>query len=405
MAKDSLSIFDDDEPRPRRLAEAGESEAARQPLPPEGASDAAPTRAAGLASPEGPADQPPAEPSAPARKRRGVLFFALLILGLVFAGVVGMAAYYAAQLQRSVSQMERRTDVLPAGPRPPSVTPAPTTTLAPLNIVIIGTDSRGKGDQGRSDSLMVLHISGDRKNAYFISFPRDLWVDIPGRGKAKINAAYSWGGTALSVQTLEQITGTRMDHVASTNFDHFIQLVDVVGGVTVNNKVATSMKSESGKIYTYPVGEITLTGEGALLYCRERYDLPNGDFDRAGRQRDVLKAIVQKAASPEVLANPLKVAELVSTVGKHVTVDSGLTNEKLLEVASQMKLTGADSLKSLQAPLIGQSTSTDGQWIAVADPAALQTLGAAMRDDTMAKYYEPHKYDHAKPLPPVPSPK
>ncbi len=398
MAKESLSIFDDDDdaPRPRRafLPDDPAEEAVETPEP------EVPAAATPVATPEG----EPAEPPAKRRKRRGVLFFAVLLLGLVFAGVVGVAGFYASQLQRSMSQIERQT-VLPVGTRPPSVTAAPEAAYAPMNIVIIGTDSRGKGDQGRSDSLMVLHISGDRKNAYFISFPRDMWVDVPGRGKAKINAAYSWGGVPLTVQTLEQITGTRMDHVAWTNFDNFIKLVDVVGGVTINNRVATSMKSESGKIYTYPVGQITLTGEGALLYCRERYDLPNGDFDRAGRQRDVLKAIVQKAASPEVLANPVKVAELIGTVGAYVSVDAAMSNAVILDTARQMKLTGGDSIKSLQAPLVGQSTSTDGQWIAVYDPAAIATLGTAMRDDTMATYYEGHKLDYAKPLPPVPSPK
>jgi len=426
MVKQSLSIFDDDEePRPRPAtdpaddvsgdpaADASASVGGRYADTGEAADTAgAPASGvAGAASGAGtrgdpPADPPQSEATKPVKKRRGVLFFALLLLALVFAGAVGVAGFYATQVTRSVNQIQRQPDVMPtAVSRPPSATAAPEARLAPLNIVIMGTDSRGPNDRGRSDSLMVLHISGDRKNAYFISFPRDMWVDIPGRGKAKINAAYAWGGPALSVQTLEQITGTRMDHVALTNFDNFIKLVDVVGGVTVNNKVASSMKSESGKIYQYPVGEITLSGEAALLYCRERFDLPNGDFDRAGRQRDVLKAILVKAASPEVMANPAKVTELIGAIGKYVTVDSGMTTQLMLEYAGQMKLSGGDSIKSLQAPLVGQSTSTDGQWIAVYDPAAVATLGQAMREDTIGTYYEGHRLDYAKPLPPVPSPK
>ena len=112
-----------------------------------------------------------------------------------------------------------------------------------------------------------------------------------------------------------------------------------------------------------------------------------------------------KAASPEVLSNPVKVAELISAVGKYVTVDSGMSNTVLLDYAAQMKLSGGESLKSLQAPLVGASTSTDGQWIAVYDPAAVAALGQALRDDTMATYYVSHRLDHAKPLPNVPSPK
>ena len=415
MTKEPLSFFDDQPPRPRRAADPdGPAEAVTgDPAPGTGAKHAAdaPTEATPLwvaGAPAGVTGEPGADATPPPERpsgRRVVLLVALLLLGLVFAGVVGVAGYYATQLQRSMSQIQRQPDAMPTDSRPPSATPAPQAPNPPLNIVLMGTDSRGPGDRGRSDSLMVLHISGDRKNAYFVSFPRDMWVDIPGHGRAKINAAYAFGGPALSVQVLEQITGTRMDHVALTNFDNFIRLVDVVGGVTINNKVATSMRAESGKVYQYPVGDITLTGEGALLYCRERYDLPNGDFDRAGRQRDVLKAIVLKAASPEVLSNPVKVAELISAVGKYVTVDSGMSNTVLLDYAAQMKLSGGESLKSLQAPLVGASTSTDGQWIAVYDPAAVAALGQALRDDTMATYYVSHRLDHAKPLPNVPSPK
>jgi LCP family protein required for cell wall assembly len=402
MARERLSFFDDDEPRPRRALEGGAA------LPDDDSELDEPTGADGSTplDSESPEPPEPVETKGRRRKRRAALLIPLLLLGLVFAGVVSVTGYYAAQVQRSVSQIARQPDALPTVDNRPAPAPVPSDAPnPPLNIAILGTDSRGPGDRGRSDSLMVLHISGDRKEAYFISFPRDMWVDIPGRGRWKINAAYAFGGPALSVQVLEQITGTRIDHVAMTNFDNFMKLVDVVGGVTVNNRITSTQKADSGRVYTFPAGPLTLNGEMALTYCRERYDLPNGDFDRAGRQRDVLKALLQKAATPEVLSNPAKVGELIGAVGKYVTVDEGLSSTKILSYAAQMKLSGGDSIKTLQAPLIGASTSTDGQWIAIYDPAAVAALGKAMREDTMATYYEGHKFDYAKPLPQVPSPK
>lgn len=85
----------------------------------------------------------------------------------------------------------------------------------------MGSDSRDAANSGagRSDTLIVLHLSGDRRHAYLISFPRDMYVPIPGRGKNKINAAFAFGGPQLAVRTLEGLLDTRMDHVALIDFD------------------------------------------------------------------------------------------------------------------------------------------------------------------------------------------
>ena len=128
--------------------------------------------------------------------------------------------------------------MLPQGERPPA--PDPDEGEPPVNVLIMGTDSRGAGDQGRSDVLMMAHLTGDRKTAYLISFPRDMWVDVPGHGMAKINAAYAWGGMPLTVQTVEQLTGTHVSHSAVVDFEGFVQAIDAVGGVEVYNHVASS---------------------------------------------------------------------------------------------------------------------------------------------------------------------
>ena len=140
---------------------------------------------------------------------------------------------------------------------------------------------------------MVVHLNKAHDQAYITSFPRDMYVDIPGHGKNKINAAFAFGGTQLMVQTLESLLGTRMDHVVMVDFEGFIKLTESLGGVTVKNKTAFSSHG-----FDYPKGEITIKGEEALWFVRERKSLPNGDLDRAENQRNVYQGDRGQGSEP-----------------------------------------------------------------------------------------------------------
>ena len=221
-----------------------------------------------------------------------------------------------------------------------------------MNVLLIGSDKRSDTENGRSDSFVVLHISADRKSVYLVSFPRDMWVAIPGHGTAKINAAYSWGGSALAIQTIEQLTGARIDHVATTDFSDFVGLVDVVGGVTVDNPVASKGKDTmTGVYYEWPKGPVLLDGTTALAFSRQRFGLPNGDLDRALRQRALLKALALKVATPEVLANPATLSQVINTVSKYVTVDAQMTDQVILDnKAGAVPILPLDQLRGRQQP-------------------------------------------------------
>jgi LCP family protein required for cell wall assembly len=306
----------------------------------------------------------------------------VITLAVLLAGAAAAAGYVAYSAKRSVSNIPRVEDALPTGSRPPAATSsAETATSPPVNILLIGSDKRSVSENGRSDSFIVLHISADRKNAYLVSFPRDMWVSIPGHGKAKINAAYSWGGSALAVQTIEQLTGAHIDHVVTTDFSDFVGLVDVVGGVTVDNPVASS---------NWPKGPVNLDGPLALDFSRERYNLPNGDLDRALRQRALLKALALKVASPEVLANPVTLSQVITMVGKYVTVDSQMTDAVIYSLGSSMRITSGDHIQMLQAPITGFAVSSDGQDYDVVDVPGATALGKALETDTMADYVAAH---------------
>ena len=119
-----------------------------------------------------------------------------------------------------------------------------------------------------------------------------------------------------------------MDHVALIDFDGFINLTEELGGVTVDNEHASKSRG-----YTFPEGRITVEGDEALAFVRERYALPNGDLDRAERQRLVVKAILQKGLSRETIADPAEFTRFVAGVSKHLTIDDELSDSEIRRTA------------------------------------------------------------------------
>lgn len=326
-----------------------------------------------------------------ARRRRRWVAPLVVLLTLVLVAAGGLFVY-ASSLQRQISENLDRTAELPEDSLRPSEQPqAPGgggdegDGAQPVDVVLMGSDSRGETDAGRSDTLIVAHLSGDRRTAYLISFPRDMWVEIPGRGMDKINAAYAYGGTALTVATVEGLLDTRMDHLAVVDFAGFMELTDAVGGVTVDNEHAFSSHG-----FDYPVGEVELSGAKALWFVRERSALPEGDIDRAENQRKVVQAIVAKGISPQVLADPGRFTAFVGGIAAHTTVSSGLTDQVIRDTALSLRLDGRDDIVSLQAPISGFGTSPGGASIDVVDEAQLAELAQAMREDTMAEYVAAH---------------
>jgi polyisoprenyl-teichoic acid--peptidoglycan teichoic acid transferase len=331
-----------------------------------------------------PTEPDPGTAGAPAGSRRRRRWPRLLgvVAGVLVLALVGVGVY-AWRVDRGLTSNINRGIDLPT--QDPSSGSGPTSPeTGALNYVLLGSDSRDPEDEGdgRSDSIMVAHLDEDRDKAYLISFPRDMWVDIPGHGKAKINAAYELGGPALSVRTLEQLTDVRMDHVVLVGLEGFIGLTDDLGGVTVTNKTAFTSHG-----FDYPEGKITIAGEEALWFVRERKSLPEGDLDRAENQRNVIKAIVAKGLSGDVISDPSRFTAFVSNLSKHVTVDNSLTDAEIRRTALSLRLKSRD-IELLQAPLSGFGTSPDGQSIDVVDTEKLAELSQALEEDTMDRYVE-----------------
>jgi len=183
------------------------------------------------------------------------------------------------------------------------------------NILVLGSDVR-KGDSidksqaqgpGRSDTIMLVHAAFGSVRK--LSIPRDVEVTVPGHGVNKINAAYAFGGPALTIQTLENFLGNglKVNHVVEVDFKEFPAFIDALGGVTVNNKsrICSPPFDNFWKGIHFKKGEIELNGRSALGYARVRKNScapAEDDRDRARRQQQVLAAIGSKVKSPSTFA-------------------------------------------------------------------------------------------------------
>jgi polyisoprenyl-teichoic acid--peptidoglycan teichoic acid transferase len=319
---------------------------------------------------------------APQPKRRRLLPKILIAATVLLITAIGAGLLYAATIDRSLTKNLNRGVELPSEGPSAAGTPQKAQETGALNYVLLGSDSRDPGNEsnGRSDTIMLVHLNAKRTKAYIVSFPRDMYVNIPGYGKNKINAAFAFGGPPLAVRTLENLTGVGMDHVVLIDFEGFIRLTDDLHGVTVTNKTAFSSHG-----FHYAKGKITIAGEQALWFVRERHQLPGGDLARAENQRNVIKAILDKGLSAEVISDPATSINFIANVAKHLTVDNGLSDSEIRRTALSLRLTGKD-IALLQAPISGFGTSRDGQSIDLVDAAKMAELSNALKKDKLSEY-------------------
>jgi LCP family protein required for cell wall assembly len=253
----------------------------------------------------------------------------------------------------------------------------------PQNILLIGDDHRpanaspeelallSTGQDGGStntDTMMVLHLPAAGGAPTVISFPRDSWVDIPGFGKGKLNAAFAdgaangggdAGGIRLLVQTLQNLTGLSINHFVRVSLIGFYDIANVLGPIQVClNRPARDSYSGTN----LPAGISTLDAEQALSFVRQRHGLPRGDLDREVRQQYFLSAELHKVVSAGTLLNPGKQQELLGAVSSALETDPGLD---LLALAGRFSVLSADAVTYATIPVTGTPTITDANGNAV----------------------------------------
>ena len=307
-----------------------------------------------------------------------------VVVGLVIGGLALGGFLYVQHVNSKFKHIDAFSTI-PA-PRPTKVSDGS------QNILLLGSDSREQalaaGDlKGwRTDTIILMHITADHKHAYLISIPRDSWIHIPrsmsqpqfGNTNAKINAAFSWGGVPLTVETVEQFTNVYIDHVVLINFAGFKAVTDALGGVDM--KVDQTITSIHPPHRVFTKGNHHFNGAQALDYVRQRYQYANGDLTRVKHQQEFLKAIMNKATSTGTLTNLGKLNSFLDALSKAVLVDKGFD---LGSMAWQLHSLRSSDMTFMTSPTSGFATEPDGESAVAVDKAKASSLYAAVRNDTV----------------------
>ena len=325
-------------------------------------------------------------PEPPRQRRPG--WQTLLWSGIATVSVLALAVLGSAwwTVHRISARIERMSNVfsMPDATRPVRAASAGRS----MNILVAGLDGEqrtGVARGARSDAIMVLHLDADRRRAWVVSIPRDAWVPIPGHRDNKVNAAYSLGGPALFVQTIENLTGLRMDHLVVVDWTGIRRLTDAVGGVPVSLLPPALARGDS----LHAEVALQFSGDQALPYLSERKHLPGGDFDRVKRQQNFLRAVLQQAFDRHTFADPLALRGIADAVGDAVRVDSGLTTQEMLALAASARQLRAKDITFLTAPSRGPALQGAADVI-VYDRENGAALWQALADDRMEAFVAHH---------------
>jgi len=304
-----------------------------------------------------------------------VVVASFLALTLVAAG--GFVFFLNQKASNNITQ----ADLLPtAAPTAANGKPIPLEGVG-QNYLIVGSDARPGETASRSDVIVVAHVPENKESVQLIHFPRDLYVQIPGRKKDKINAAYAYGGAPLLVSTLQSLLGIKIDHVAMTDFEGFKNMTDAVGGVRVYAEEA----SDEG---TFQVNEgwNDFSGEQALTFVRERKSLSEGDISRGRRQQAFIKALMIKTLTPSVIANPITLTRFVDAATSNLVVDNAMDVGTMRGEAISLRNLRSGDIVFITAPFSGYGTAPDGGAIDIVDEVQMASLGDALRNDEMDGY-------------------
>ncbi|BCB87363.1 LCP family protein [Phytohabitans suffuscus] len=320
----------------------------------------------------------------PTSRRRRWWRLVALILGLALVlgagGTAGAAWLYTRSVDKSIERVDAFVGV-PEESRPEKA------VGKAMNLLIVGSDSRDPEVAGsRTDTIILAHVSGSREDAQFISIARDTWVDIPrsadgrsGGRKAKINAAFAWGGAPLLVQTVEKFTGVRIDNVMLVDFAGFKDVVDALGGVEI------AVDEDFTSVHTdreFNQGANHMDGDTALDFARQRYQFADGDFTRMRHQQQLVEAIIERAADRGLLKDPARLNSFIRATADAVTVDKEM---KLFDTVWGLRGLRPDSMTFMTSPWRETGWVGD-QSVVFADDDASASLYEAVREDKMADW-------------------
>jgi LCP family protein required for cell wall assembly len=201
-----------------------------------------------------------------------------------------------------------------------------------------------------------------------------------GNTMAKLNAAYAWGGLPLMVETIEQYTGVRMDHVVLIDFAGFKEVVNALGGVDM--RVEKTITSIHKPYRTFRKGMRHFDGNQALDYIRQRKQFPDGDFARMRHQQQFLKALLDKAVSAGTVSNPFRLRDFVNSVADAIVVDQQFS---LIDLGWQFRGLRSDDLVFYTSPHKGTG-DVNGESVVLSDREKALSLYQAVANDTVGAW-------------------
>lgn len=242
----------------------------------------------------------------------------------------------------------------------------------PFSMLMLGVDERD-GDKGRSDTMIVLTVNPQKKSVKMLSIPRDTRTEIVGHGtQDKINHAFAFGGAKMSMDTVENFLDIPIDYYMKINMEGFKDIVDAVGGVTVQN----DMDFTSDGIH-FAKGTHTLNGKEALAYSRMRHDDPSGDFGRQSRQRAIIEAVIKEGAS---LSSLTKYDEVFAALGNNI--QTNLTFDDMMDIQKNYR----DASKSItQSSINGNGTKIDGIYYYIVSDEEKEKVQSELKEQLSIK--------------------
>lgn len=310
----------------------------------------------------------------------------LSCLALIGVGGAGVAGAYYNQLSEQITAQDVTENVGHAPFQPK--------TGEPINILLMGSDSRDHGNGhgttdtiagARSDTTILLHISGDRTRAIAVSIPRDSMVSLPvcksndggytEPRRARFNEAYYQGGPGCTIKTVETLTGIDIHHYVSIDFRGFIRAVDAMNGIEICLRQPVNDPQSQLKL---PAGRSVVRGEKALGFVRARYTLGDGgDVGRIERQQAFLGSAIRKATSLGVITNPPMLFKMLSEMTKSLTTDPGLASlDKMADLAINSSAIKPANIKFVTVPHVDNNDGATLSWDQVAAPQLWRAIRA-----------------------------
>ncbi|MDO6658243.1 LytR family transcriptional regulator [Anaerobacillus sp. 1_MG-2023] len=287
-----------------------------------------------------------------------------VILGVLVIAGGGYAYYLYDSVKNTASDMHepisRETSTL-------RTEKVETKEKDPISILLMGVDER-ENDQGRSDTMIMITVNPNDNSMMMFNIPRDTRTEIIGRGTVeKMNHAYAYGGVEMAMDTVENFLDVPIDYYFKVNMEAFEDVVSALNGVTVDNPFAFDYGG-----YTFPKGEVSLNADEALAFSRMRYEDPKGDLGRNDRQREIIKAIIDKGAN---VGSINKIDDLLEAVGSNVKTN--MTFKEMNDIFKNYK--GArNNMETFE--IDGSGEMIDGLWYYIVSDQEKQSITQKVKE-------------------------